>query len=202
MSLLDNLVTVFGHHATNLTEVVDRHGGHITAKLDELLQRSDLGRVDTGDQLGFIVANKRAINAGITPLGSFAPNVEGGPSLGEDWMIQTLVCNGQPNKTPVFQIRTNTGRLIFAVVKEGMGNESVSGSAVLKQGEELLLETAENGIFDFTLSFLMRKYPRQEPDAGYGVSQEVFEPRARGEHETERDYLAALGQAQPHAPIQ
>lgn len=201
MSLFDDLANTFGFHAERLRQTVDAHGQRIVEQLNELTHSSDVGRPDTGDDFKFLIKRGHA-NAGLTPFDNLIGQGQGGPTVGEDWLVQSICVNGQNNATPSFCIRTNTGRLIFAVVKEGMGNETTGGSVVIKQGEVLEIEMIEAGNVDFTLCVIQRKYPRPPADAGYGISQEVYEERFRAEHEVDRDLVPGHPQhGQPAAPV-
>lgn len=198
MSFIDEASRAAAPHTRHITDqvcaTIDSQGAKIESSIREVLQRSDLGRPDTGDVFKFFIIRREVIVGTVgeqIPLNlvSGVPNDDPGPTLGEIWAIQSICVNGLPTKSPGFTIRTNTGRLIFAVVPEGMGNESVSGSVVLLQGEALVMEPRATGVFDFTLSVLLRKYRRPAPDAGYGVSEEHYEQQSRTqEHEPENDF--------------
>lgn len=180
-----------GHHIDNAQKA---QTARLAEVIRELRQQSDLGRPDTGDAFKFFIV-RRQVTLGTAGeqipinLVTNVPNDDSGPTLGEIWAIQAICVNGLPNKSPGFSVRTNTGRLLFAVVAEGMGNESVSGTIILLQGETIVFEPLATGVFDFTLTVLLRKYRRQSPDAGAGVSQEHYEGASRTqEHEPERDF--------------
>jgi hypothetical protein len=172
------------------TDYVGKHARDIVEAINELKQESDLGRPDTADQFKFLNFRGTTTEAGPIPLEQLIKNLSaaGGPTAGEVWLLQTVCVNGIPGKSPAFNIRTDTGRLIAAAVAEGTGNENYGGSVVLLQGERLVFESTAPGTFDFTVSFVQRKFPRQDPDAGFGVNQQVFEDRFRGEHERDRDF--------------
>jgi len=198
MSLIEDASAALAPHTRHLADhlvgTIREQGGRIEEELRELRQQSDLGRPDTGDIFKFFIIRRQVV-LGVAgeqiPLNlvSGVPNDDPGPTLGEVWLIESICTNGLPPKSPGFTIRTNTGRLIFAVVPEGMGNESISGSVILLQGETLVMEPSATGLFDFTISVLLRKYPRRQPDAGYGVSEEHYEDQSRTqEHERERDF--------------
>src|SRR5271167_3280166 len=118
MSLIDELVGKAAPHVDYLTQTIGYHGARITEELRELRRESDLGRPDTGDNFKFINV-RSALN--------HENYVIGEPTLGEVWLVQAMCVNGKANVTPEFVVRTNTGRLVFAVVKEGMGLEIPGG---------------------------------------------------------------------------
>jgi hypothetical protein len=178
-------------HTQRLAGVIDEHGRKITEQLDEMIRQSDVGRPDTGDKFKFInvLAKLPATKQTFDNLMPGFTYDDGGPTVGEIWMVQTLCVNGQSNKSPGFAIRTNTGRLVFAVVPEGMGNENTGGNVYILQGEVLVFEPLAEGTFDFTLTVVQRKFPRGHADAGWGVSEEHYEQRSRAfEHEADRDF--------------
>lgn len=186
MSLIEQLSAALSPHTRHLADTASAHLTNITGLLREIRQQSDLGRADTGDTFKFIIRNGQ-INV--------TERLEG-PTLGEIWSVQSICVNGHTKKSPGFTVRTNTGRLIFACLPESMGNEGVGGDVVMLQGEELIFEPEAAGQFDFTIGVLLRKYPRQQPDAGAGVSESAYENRFRGEHEPERVLPAFLYGAQ------
>lgn len=187
MGIMDDASGALAPHTKHLGGIISRHGAAINQSIRELQQQSDLGRPDTEDDWKFLIVNKKLPLERVSFDQLTNSNDDGGPSLGEVWLIQSICTNGQPNKSPGFNIRTNTGRLLFAIVPEGMGNETVSGSVTLLQGEVIFFEPLAEGVFDFTISLIQRKFPRQEPDAGYGQSMETYEPEPRStQHEPER----------------
>jgi hypothetical protein len=189
MSLIQDASGALTPHTKYLAGIIDVHGARIVERLDEIAQASDVGRPDTGDDFKFLIVNSKLPALNQTFDNIVGGHDAGGPGLGEIWMVQSICVNGQPNKSPGFAIRTNTGRLIFAVTPEGMGNETTSGSVILLQGEVLIFEPLLEGVFDFTITVVQRKFPRQEADAGFGVSEEHYEQGSRAfEHESERDF--------------
>jgi hypothetical protein len=190
MSLIDDASSALAPHTRHLSDTVAHHGKKIVEQLNELRRESDVGRPDTGDRFKFFIVRKK-LPAEPVPinLATQVPNDDPGPTLGEVWLVQSICVNGQPPKSPGFAIRTNTGRLLFAVVPEGMGNETTGGSVVLLQGEVIIFEPLLEGTFDFTLSVILRKASRQTPDGGHGISEEHYERSSRAfEHEPERDF--------------
>lgn len=167
------------------------HVQQITSRLDlmcTLLTRfneqvSDLGRPDTGD-IKHRLVRKQKYTAG-EPA---SVNRIGEPRGHEYWMIQAIIVNGLPNKSPAFVLRTSIGALLASVVKEGMGSEPINGDLIVMPGEEIFIEPEETGTFDFTIYLVRRKLPGRYADAGAGVSGEAFDYRARGEHEPGRDF--------------
>jgi len=189
MSLMEDASKQLAPHTKHLGSVIDRHGIAITQRLNELAQASDIGRPDTADDFKFLTVKKKLPAEAQTFDNIIGGSDDGGPTLGEIWMLQSVCVNGQPNKSPGFAIRTNTGRLILAVVPEGMGNENIGGDVILLQGEILVFEPLAEGVFDFTITVVQRKFPRQAPDAGWGVSQEQYEEIPRSiQHEPDRDF--------------
>lgn len=195
MSLLDPFLP----HVQRAAQAHEHYMARMTAAIEETArearQMSDLGRPDTGDVSKYVILNAAGVGAGQQIL----QNGET-PALGEAWMLQQVITNGKGVKSPAFVIRTNTGRLLFSSELEQNTTQNVGGNAMLRPGENLILESA-GGNFDFILAFSLRKEQRPAPDAGYGVSEEVYEERFHAEHEVERDALPALGQAMPHAPL-
>lgn len=189
MSILDDASTALAPHTKHLGSVVEKHGLAITQRLDELNQSSDIGRPDTADDFKFLTVRK-IIPAGVQTFDNLiGGSDDGGPTLGEVWLIQSICLNGGPGKSPAFTIRTNTGRLVYAAPAEFTKMDTMSGSIVLLQGEILEFETALEGIFDFTLSVVQRKFPRQAPDAGWGTSDAAYDETPRStQHEAERDF--------------
>jgi hypothetical protein len=189
MSLMEDASKQLAPHTKHLGSVINRHGIAITQRLDELAQASDIGRPDTDDKFKFLTVRGKLPFEAQTFDNLVGGSDDGGPTLGEIWMLQSICVNGQPNKSPGFTIRTNTGRLIMAVVPEGMGNENIGGDVVLLQGEILIFEPLAEGVFDFTVSLVQRKFPRQEADAGWGVSEAQYEEIPRSiQHEQERSF--------------
>lgn len=191
MSLIEDASRALAPHTRHLSDAIGSRLEEVVTNLREIRQQSDLGRPDTGDVFKHFIVRREIAGPfnGPLNLATNVPNDDPGPALGEDWMIQSICVNGVPNLTPAFTIRTNTGRLIFSVLKEGMGCETPGGDIVLKQGENLVLEAPTTGVYDFTLTVLMRKYRRQRPDAGYGTSNEHYEEHVRTqEHETGREF--------------
>ena len=191
MSLMEDASRALAPHTRHLTDTLAYHGDRIYEQLSELHQVSDVGRPDTGDVFKFLIVAKKKLPLEIVPLNLITgvQNDEAGPSLGEIWLIQSLVSSGSVPKSPQFNIRTNTGRLLFASNTEGNSNEKYGGDVILLQGELLVFEPSAEGIFDFTISVVLRKRSRQKPDAGYGVSEEHYEDQSRTqEHERERDF--------------
>lgn len=186
MSLMDQLSEALAPHTRHVTDQVGGHLTSIEATLREISQKSDLARGDTGDTYSYLIRQS------VLASGSIAL---GGPAQGEIWSVQNVVTNGKIIKSPAFAIRTNTGRLIFSAEAEKNEVQNIAGNAVLFPGEELVIESL-GGTFDFVVTSILRKMPRQAPDAGWGVNEEVYEERARHEHEPERHSL----NAQPHAP--
>jgi hypothetical protein len=188
MNFIDDASKALEPHTKHIAGIISANGAKIIERLDEIAQTSDVGRPDTGDDFKFLIVNKK-IAAATQPFDTIIGGGDSGPTLGEIWMVQSICVNGLPNKSPGFAIRTNTGRLIFAVMAEGMGNETTSGSIILLQGEYLIFEPLAEGVFDFTITVVQRKFPRQEPDAGFGVSEEHYEQGSHAfEHESERDF--------------
>jgi|SRR5208283_852007 len=191
MSLIDDASAALAPHTRHLTDTLAYHGTRISEQLSELSQTSDVGRPDTGDPFKFLIVAKKKLPPETVPLNLITGivNDEAGPALGEIWLLQSLVSSGSVPKSPQFNIRTNTGRLLFASNAEGNSNEKYGGDVVLLQGEIFVFEPAAEGIFDFTISVILRKLPRQHADAGYGVSEEHYEQQSRTqEHERERDF--------------
>lgn len=193
MSLIEQLSAALAPHTKHLSERADFRLEGIERTLREIRQQGDLGRPDTGDLAKYVIVNG-AIAAGRVELAAGEQ-----PTVGEVWILQQVISNGKGPKSPAYIIRTNTGRLLFSAELEQNTTQNVGGNALMRPGESIVIESA-GGVFDFILSFTLRKEPRQQADAGYGMSEEVFEPRARGEHEVERDALAPLGHAATHAP--
>ena len=171
MSLIDDASRALAPHTRHLTGTISHHAAKLEERLDELKQSSDLGRPDTDDQFKYLIVNKK-LPAERQSFDELAGGYDdGGPTLGEIWLIQTICVNGEVNKSPGFVLRTNTGRLILAVKKEFTGSENPGGNSVLLQGEVLFFEPLEEGVFDFTVNVVQRKFPRQHPDAGHGISE-------------------------------
>jgi hypothetical protein len=190
MSLMEDASRALAPHTRHLTDTLQYHGDRIYQQLSELNQESDVGRPDTGNAFKFIIVRKK-LPAEAQPLNLITglQNDEAGPSLGEWWLLQSLVTAGAVPKSPQYNIRTNTGRLIYASNAEANDNQKYGGDVVLLQGEIFVFEPAAEGVFDFTMSVVLRKMPRQQPDAGYGVSEEHYEDQSRTqEHERERDF--------------
>lgn len=193
MSLIEQLSAALAPHTAHIAERGEHRLHAIEQTLREIRQQGDLGRPDTGDAAKYVIVNG-AIAAGRVELAAGEQ-----PTVGEAWILQQVITNGKGPKSPAFVIRTNTGRLLFSAEGEQNTTQNVGGNALLRPGETIIIESA-GGSFDFIMAFTLRKEARQQPDAGYGMSEEVFEPRARGEHEVERDALAPLGNAATHAP--
>lgn len=182
MSLIDDMSKGLAPHTHTLTGTIDEHGRAIQEGIKELRNRiSDLGRPDTGDTLKYLNFRKKTAEAIFFE----------GPTVGEIWTIQTMVSNGAVAKTPPFVIRTNTGRLIFAVKVEEMANLVTSGNIVLAAGEELILEPSAEGAYDFTISYLLRKFRRPPADGGHGESGEMY--TEHNPHESDRDFPPTYG---------
>lgn len=111
MGLLDDASRLLAPHTQAVAGTIDRHGKNITERLGELAQFSDLGRPDTADVSKFLIVNSKLKNERISFDQLTGGNDDGGPSLGEIWLLQSICVNGQANKSPGFAIRTNTGRL-------------------------------------------------------------------------------------------
>lgn len=191
MSFIEDASNALAPHTRHLTNSLNYHGARLDQKLSELVQLSDLGRPDTGNVFKFLIVQRKKLPLETVPLNLITgiQNDEAGPSLGEIWLLQSLVSSGSTPKSPQFNIRTNTGRLIYASSTEGNSNEKYGGDIILLQGEVLIFEPSAEGVFDFTISVILRKMPRQRPDAGYGVSEEYYEGQSRTqEHEPERDF--------------
>jgi hypothetical protein len=190
MGILDDLSAKLWPHTAALTDTIERHR--------EALERtSDIQKPDVEDKFHHII-RKGKFKGEATRLAQDVREQESaGPTLGEMWLFQSICVNGLPNASPTFTIRTNTGRLIVAVVKEGMGMETPGGDVAILVGEELIFEPSAEGTYDFTLTFRRIFLPRQRPDAGYGQSGERYDrPSHAFEHEIDRDFAGSLTEGQ------
>jgi len=187
MSILDDASKQLAPHTKHLGGIIERHGTAIAERLSELTQSSDLGRPDTADDFKFLTVRK-TIAPGIYTFDNLVGGLDdGGPTLGEIWLVQAIALNGVPGKSPAFAIRTNTGRLIYGAKAEENAVDTFSGSVVLLQGEILEMEVALEGSFDFTITVIQRKFPRQPADAGWGISEAQYEEIPRStQHEPDR----------------
>jgi hypothetical protein len=186
---MDDASRQLAPHTKHLGGIIEKHGAAIAERLSELTQSSDLGRPDTADDFKFLTVRK-TIPAGQYTFDNLVGGLDdGGPTLGEVWLVQAIALNGLPGKSPAFALRTNTGRLIYGAKPEENNVDTFSGSIVLLQGEILEMEVPLEGAFDFSLTVIQRKFPRQEPDAGWGVSEEQYEEIPRSiQHEQERSF--------------
>jgi hypothetical protein len=186
MGFIEDISRALWPHTQHMTNQVGGRLDTIAESLHEIKRQGDIGRPDTGDVFKFFIFKGKA--KGIIELGEMV-KAGGEPTLGEDWLVQSLAVNGVINKSPGFALRTNTGRLIIAIVAEGMGSENIGGDVVIKQGEQILFEAEAEGTFDFTLTVIQRKYFRPiMPTAGAGISGETYDPRTHATHEPERDF--------------
>jgi len=192
MSLIDDASNALSPHTRHLTDTVAYHGERITSCLEDIRkQQSDVGRPDTGDVFKFFIVKAKLAKENVPiNLATNVVNDDPGPTIGEVWLMQSICVNGLALKSPGFNLRTNTGRLLFAVVPEGMGNESVGGDVVLLQGETIIFEPTAEGSYDFTISVILRKAPRAIPSSEWGgLQNEHYERDSRAfEHEPERDF--------------
>jgi hypothetical protein len=191
-NFMEQLSDFLHPHTERISNAIIQAGHRIEQRV------SHLGKPDTGDNFHHIIV-KRKLSAALKELNMGQNETDPpGPTLGEIWLVRSIAVNGIPGKSPRFVIRTNTGRLIFAVVKEGMGIEIAGGDIVLTQGEVFMFEAEAEGEFDFTITINQRKLPRQIADAGYGTAQgdDINLLAHSGEHEPDR-YIPDLpgGQA-------
>jgi hypothetical protein len=176
MSLIDDASRALAPHTAAVVETLNRHGENIAERV------GDLGRPDTGDQFYSIIRNGKI-------EGEQNLTESRAPEQGEIWLIQCICANGEVLKSPAFAVRTNTGRLIFAMPKEAVNTQQPGGDIPLLPGETLLFQPHAGGEFDFTITVVMRKAPRPPADAGFGISGEEYTPH--NPHEPGRDMVEA-----------
>lgn len=180
MGIIDEMSKQLSPHTERIAGVLHNGLSRMEARI------SDLGKPDTGDQF-FHISRKAKIPVGQQPLRvQIGGGGRSGPSPGEIWLLQCMCTNGATLKSPAWTLRTNTGRLIAAVIKEGIGMETPGGDIPILFGEELIFEPAEEGEFDFTITFKRRFYERPHPNAIGGVSGERHDRASHGVELSER----------------
>jgi len=191
VGILDDLSAKLWPHTAAVTTALAEH--------KDMLERiGDVSKPDVGDKFHHVIRRGKFAATAIRLSQDVREQEPAGPTLGEMWLFQSICLNGVANKTPEFQIRTNTGRLIFAAAKEGVGMETPGGDIAILIGEELIFEPSVEGVYDFTLTFRRVFLPRIQPDAGYGQSNERFDrPSHAFEHEVQRDQAGSIVEGEP-----
>lgn len=181
MGFLDDIEDRLTPHLQGTTEQLRSHAALIYNKLDLIHQAtSDLGRPDFGD-FYFSIVQRAKFPVGKTDIGAVPTN--------EIWLVQAVTVNGIVNKTPTFLIESN-GIMRMAVIKEGIGTESLGGNIALLPGEVITINNqgAEEGTIHLTMTVIRKQLPKRPiPAASVGAEPLI----GKNTHEIERDVIAS-----------